>query len=180
MTTSSDGTIAIVPPGRGLPMADEFDVVRALQAAGVRVVVIGGHAVSAQGFIRGTEDIDLIWQRTPDSELALAKVFESINAQHFGNDIDPVTRLERTYPASIAYVRCNHVMILISDVGFIDLFDFVPEVKDQNVAELIDTATVVNGIPFVSLKWLRRMKAKSSRYKDQRDLENLPPDDPAP
>jgi hypothetical protein len=43
------------------------------------------------------------------------------------------------------------------------------------VASLFESSREVEGIRFVSLEWLRRLKAAAGRPKDLLDLENLPP-----
>jgi hypothetical protein len=54
------------------------------------------------------------------------------------------------------------------------VYDFVPGIPDADVAELIGSAECLSGRPFVSLDWLKRMKAASSRPKDRQDLLELP------
>ena len=43
------------------------------------------------------------------------------------------------------------------------------------VASLFESSREVEGIRFVSLEWLRRLKAAAGRPKALLDLENLPP-----
>jgi len=48
----------------------QFDLhalLEALNEAGVRFVVIGGVAVGAHGYVRGTEDLDLVPDPDPDN-----------------------------------------------------------------------------------------------------------------
>ncbi|MFN5756186.1 MAG: hypothetical protein ACK54F_07205 [Planctomycetia bacterium] len=55
------------------------------------------------------------------------------------------------------------------------LFDYVPGYPVESVATLFESSREVEGIRFVSLGWLRRLKAAAGRPKDLLDLENLPP-----
>ena len=45
-----------------------LNVYRLLSRAGVPFVIIGGHAVVFHGYLRTTEDADLIFDRSPASE----------------------------------------------------------------------------------------------------------------
>lgn len=152
-----------------------FRPVDLLLSRHVPLAIIGGHAVAAHGYPRATQDIDLIFQRTESSELAIAEVLDELNAYWIGDQVDPQTGIEQTFPTDIAYVRRNHLMMLGSDVGYIDLFDFVPGLAGVSVGALIDDVVVIGNRPFVSLKWLRRMKEASGRPQDLADLEHLPP-----
>jgi hypothetical protein len=64
---------------------------------------------------------------------------------------------------------------MIPAAGFLDLFDYVPGYPNEAVASLFESSHVVEGIRFVSLEWLRRLKAAAGRPRDLLDLENLPP-----
>ena len=46
-------------------LKDLVDLCRRLNAAGARYVVVGGMAIIQHGFVRATEDIDLLVQRLP-------------------------------------------------------------------------------------------------------------------
>ena len=146
---------------------------RLLTENGVDVVIIGGQAVNVHGVARATEDVDLVIRHNDDD--ALLSTLRSINAFYIGRDIDPTTGLERTYPVSMAYLRHSNLSMLGSDVGFIDLFDYIPGHEDHCVDELFETAIEVQGLLFCSLKWLRRMKAASGRPIDLQDLAALDP-----
>jgi hypothetical protein len=65
-------------------------------------------------------------------------------------------------------------MMLGTRFGYLDIFDFVPDCPHADVRELINTSVQADGRPFVSLDWLKRMKAASSRPKDRDDLRQLP------
>ncbi len=141
---------------------------------GVPFVVIGGHAVNFHGYIRATEDHDIIFQRSPDSEAALLLALQELNAAWISDEIDPTTGLERLVPVTPSYVRHQHLMMLHTDAGYLDVFDHIPGFPHEPVARLFDSAEQLHGIHYVSLQWLRRMKAASGRPRDLDDLENLP------
>ncbi len=140
----------------------------------VPLVIIGGHAVNVHGFARATEDVDVIFRRSPESETQLTLALESIHAYWIGQEIDPETGIERTYPVTAQYVRGRHLMMLGTDLGFLDLFDFIPAMPEQDLEDLFATAIQRGGRPFASLRWIRQMKQAADRPQDRIDLENLP------
>jgi len=151
-----------------------LSIVDRLMNRGIDVVVIGGHAVIFHGYLRTTEDIDLIFRRTPSNEERLFEVLLEMDAFWISNEIDPVTKLEIIQPISLSYIRVNSMMLLGSRLGYIDLFDFVPGLPETPFDEIWRQAINANGRPFVSLDWLRRMKQTANRPQDQIDLQNLP------
>ena len=153
---------------------DPFPLLDVLSSHNVPFVVIGGHAVTFHGFVRATEDTDVVFLRTPESELSLLAALAEVNACWIGNEIDPDTGIERTFPVSLAYIRASRMMMLVTDFGFLDLFDYIPGCPDAPVEQLFDTAIEQGRYRYASLRWLRAMKAAANRTKDRIDLENLP------
>jgi hypothetical protein len=156
-------------------MAPDLDVFEVLNRHGVPFVVIGGHAVCVHGYVRSTEDTDVLWIRSPANEASLLNALEELHAHYIGSDIDPATGIERTHPVNASFVQSQSLMMLVTDAGFLDLFDFVPSLPDVPVTEVAESSLHVNGVSFASLEWLRRMKAASGRPQDLIDLERLPP-----
>lgn len=154
---------------------DPFRLIEALAKHNVPFVIIGGHAVSFHGYVRATEDVDVVIRRTPDVEQALLAALTEVNARWIGNEIDPETGIERTFPVSLAYIRSSRLMMLVTDCGFLDIFDYIPGCADESVEQLFESAAEGHGWQFASLDWLRKMKQAANRAKDQIDLENLPP-----
>jgi hypothetical protein len=97
-----------------------------------------------------------------------------LNAQWIADEIDPRTGIERTFPASLEYVRNTHLMMLLTDQGFLDIFDYIPGFPEEPVEQLFRTADERDGRRFASLAWLRRMKEATDRPRDRIDLDNLP------
>ena len=154
-------------------MPPDLRAFEALDRHGVPFVVIGGHAVNFHGYPRGTDDSDLIWLRTPESEVALTAALAELDAQYIGNDIDPATGIERGYPVTLGYVQTRHLMMLWTRVGFVDLFDYPPGEPLTDARVVYDTADVQGGRRYVSLEWLRRLKRLAGRTKDLLDLAEL-------
>ena len=68
------------------------------------------------------------------------------------------------------------MMMLVTDFGFLDLFDYIPGCPNEPVEQLFDTALGQGRYKYASLRWLRTMKSAANRPKDRLDLENLPDD----
>lgn len=150
--------------------ANVFDV---LTRHGVPFVVIGGHAVNYHGYVRATEDHDVVLLRSPESEAAFLRACREMNAAWISDEIDPGTGIERLVPVSLAYVQGERLMMLCTDYGYLDVFDYIPGFPDEPVNELFSTSEELHGVRFVSLEWLRKMKTACGRPRDIDDLENL-------
>ena len=155
---------------------DPFRLIDVLVKHDVPFVIIGGHAVTYHGYVRATEDTDVVFLRSDGAEAALYKALVELNARWIGNEIDPSTGHEYTYPVSPAYIRGTHLMMLLTDEGFLDVFDYIPGYPNEAVSELLGSSHESAGRRFVSLEWLRRMKQAAGRSKDRIDLDNLPSD----
>ena len=144
-----------------------------LAKSGVQFVIIGGHAVNFHGYVRATEDVDIIIQRTPESDELLFQVLTRVNAFWISNEIDPNTGIEKSVPLSCRYLQDNHLVMLGTDIGYLDVFDFIPGFPTTHVDQLFEDAVLLGSIKFVSLSWLKKMKTVSGRPIDKIDLANL-------
>jgi hypothetical protein len=160
-----------MPPTDSTP---PLGLLTSLAQASVPFVIIGGHAVNFHGYIRTTEDTDIVFQRSSASEAALLRVLQSANACWISNEKDPSTGLERLVPVTPAYIRAEHLMMLSTDLGFLDIYDFVPGFPETPVTELFADSIPFGELRFLSLYWLRKLKTKAARHKDLDDLEHLP------
>ncbi|MCX6997346.1 MAG: hypothetical protein NTV49_09720 [Kiritimatiellaeota bacterium] len=158
-----------------MPSSDNpLAILQVLARAGVPFVIIGGHAVTFYGYVRTTEDADLIFQRTPAVETVLLQVLKSIHACWISDEQDPQTDLERLVPVSLPYVQSQHLMMLTTDLGFLDLYDYIPGFPDMPVEEVFKDSILLEDLRFVSLRWLRQLKERAARHKDLDDLAHLP------
>ena len=153
---------------------EPLKIVHVFAAYDVPHVIIGGHAVIIHGHVRATEDLDVVFLRTPESERSLAEALSSINSYWINDTVDPDTGIEKTLPVDLPYVASQRLMMLGTDFGFVDLFDFVPGLIGESVDQLINDAITIDGCRYASLSWLRRMKTASGRPQDLIDLQNLP------
>jgi hypothetical protein len=154
-------------------MQSKLEAVRIISRHGVPIVIVGGLAVIHHGYVRNTEDVDLVWLRSPEAESALLKALTELEAKYIGDDIDPATGIERAYPVTAGYIDANHLMMLHTRHGFVDLFDYIPGEPQVETKELFLSGVDFGGLRYASLEWLRRMKRAAGRAKDQLDLDNL-------
>ena len=161
------------PSAGGIDMADELEILRILDRYHIQFVVIGGHAVNLHVYVRVTEDLDLVWMRTPEAEQALVEALVELEAKYIGKEIDPTTGIERTYPVTLSFVQANPLMMLWTKFGFLDLFDYIPGFPQEDVRQLLESSFISEGMRYSSLPWLRRMKKSAGRPKDEIDLRNL-------
>lgn len=152
----------------------QYEFVELLQKHGVPFCLVGGHAVQVHGHGRDTEDIDVVWLRGEESKKQLLQVLQEANACWISNERDPQTRIEKLVPVTAAYINCEHLMMLWTDYGFVDLFDYIPGHPAEDVQKLFDAAVDVGGVRYASLDWLKKMKQAAGRPKDLEDLRNLP------
>ncbi len=137
----------------------------------MRFVVIGGVAVGAHGYVRGTEDLDLV----PDPDpLNLRRLVEALSDLDStlptvdGRPFDPSTdaaviRRGGNVTADTRFGGLDVVQRALGVPGYAELD------KDAVESDLL-------GVPvrICSLTRLRGMKEAQGRTQDRADLENLP------
>ncbi len=154
-------------------MSPENPIIDALTRHEVPFVLIGGLAVVEHGHVRATEDTDLIFRRTPMSEKGLLAALQELKACWISHEKDPATGVEKLVPVTQTYLRTQHMMMLITSAGFLDLFDYIPGFPDEPVDSLFADSELRDGMRFASLPWLLKMKRAANRPKDLDDIANL-------
>ena len=150
------------------------NILLGLQKWRVPIVVVGGHAVVFHGHIRTTADVDVVWLRSPEAEQSLVDALSEMKAGWLSDEIDSTTGIERVVPVTRAYIQANHLMMLETQWGFLDLFDYVPGAPEADIATFFEESVQGgDGLRYPSLEWVRRMKKAAGRVKDLADLEEL-------
>lgn len=152
-------------------------IIEALNAAGVRYVFAGGLAVIAHGYLRLTQDIDLIIDLERENLLAGLKALEGIGYR----PRLPVS-LEQFADAEtrVGWIREKNMLVfpfwqpalahgLTVDVFVECPFDFDEEYEN---AKWMDFKAGEKA-PFVGLECLVRMKKAAARPKDLADIDQL-------
>ena len=152
----------------------EFDLrslLETLQQHDVSFVVIGGVAVGAHGFVRGTEDLDVVPDPDPDNlkrlTVALAAL-ESTLPTAGGRPFDPLS--------DAGVIRRGGNVTATTRFGALDVVQLAQGVPSYSQLSEDAIESDMLGIPvrICSLARLRQMKQAQNRTRDQLDLENLP------
>ncbi len=149
--------------------SEVIDLIKDLDAAGVRYLVVGGMAVIAHGFSRGTEDVDLVI--APGAENAALLI--SLLTRRGHRPRAPVNPLDFTDPAKReSWIRDKHMLAFTMlrprpeapdvDIFLREPFDFEQEWGQSARYSLGPDAS----IPIISLETLLRMKDEAGRDKD--------------
>jgi hypothetical protein len=135
---------------------DLLSLCRELNARGARYVVIGGMAMIRAGFVRGTEDIDLLIEGSPENQAAVRKALEILPDK-------AVSELREGDLERYVVVRVADEIVvdLLLSAGGVGYAEALPETI------IVDVEGVP--IPFASPRLLLRMK-ETGREKDALDL----------
>lgn len=152
----------------------EFDLrslLAALNEHDVRFVVIGGVAVGAHGYVRGTEDLDVVPDPEPRNLHRLVEVLEELGATLptvADRPFDPET--------DAAVIKGGGNVTAETRFGGLDVVQRAQGVPSyaQLAADAVDSELLGNPVSVCSLTRLREMKEAQGREQDRADLANLP------
>jgi hypothetical protein len=135
--------------------ADLVSLARELNRLGVAYVVIGGFAINRLGFVRATEDIDLLIARDKTNQSLVKKALEIL----------PDRAIKELGEEDMA----QWVVVRVNDDITVDLMTEACGVRFEDAVGGIETE-VIDGvsIPFAGAELMLRMK-KSPREKDATD-----------
>jgi predicted nucleotidyltransferase len=158
-------------------MFEPDDLLAALTNAKVEFIIIGGIAVGVHGFVRATEDLDIVPDPAPENLARLARVLAEIGARHvglgdFSSDDFPYDPTDPTQLAEGANFRLD------TNHGALDILQWVAGIQtDPAYRELIHQATTVEfrgaQICVCGIEHLRAMKRAAGRDRDLADLREL-------
>jgi len=147
---------------------DFFGLLRTLCAAGVEFVLIGGFAVTLQGFTRNTKDIDIVPRSGGENDTRLWNALGSLGARPAA-----AGDLERLLEGGGNWV-------LYTTLGRIDLMPYVEDTEGElpyeelrESAEEVTIAEVGSPIWVASVEHLIGMKEHAGRDQDQIDVTAL-------
>lgn len=152
----------------------EFDLhalLELLHEREVDFVVIGGVAVAAHGFVRGTEDLDLVPDPDPTNLQRLAVALDELHSTLptvNGRRFDPVRDL--------GVIRRGGNVTTDTKFGGLDVVQRARGVPSysQLAEDAVDSELLGIPVRVCSLSRLRQMKEAQGRALDKADLENLP------
>lgn len=140
-------------------LADLVMLCRRLNEAGARYIVIGGMAMIQAGFVRATEDIDLLIDTLPENIARVRQALRSLPDKAVDEMAD--TDLDR------------YVVVRVADEIVVDLMKAACGVA-YNEASALASPVTIDGvpIPFATPRLLWKMK-QTLRDKDRQDLAFL-------
>lgn len=140
-------------------LEDLLTICRALNERGARYIVVGGMAVIHAGFIRATEDIDLLVDASPEN---FERIQEALSVLP-----DKAVREVRLTDLD------RYVVVRVADEVVVDLMKSACGVDYAEAKEEIERA-VIHGVevPFASPALLLRLK-RTVRQKDALDRQFL-------
>ncbi|MGH8018595.1 MAG: nucleotidyl transferase AbiEii/AbiGii toxin family protein [Opitutaceae bacterium] len=149
---------------------------KALNDAGVRYIVVGGVAVIAHGYVRFTQDLDLVVS-LDDANVKLA--METLEKQGFRPKV-PVNAIDFADPAKReSWIREKHMLVFQMISGrhpsvAIDIFSSEPFPFDREWESLsrMQVAPSIEA-PIVTLSTLLELKRAANRPSDRIDIQML-------
>jgi hypothetical protein len=138
-------------PSRPPEQSDLVNLCAALNAQGARYIVVGGMAIIQQGFLRATEDIDLLLENSRPNQANVRRALEILPDQAVRemNEDD----LDAYHVVRVADEIVVDLMLSACGISYDEAADEVESVVIQGVP-----------IPFASAKLLLRMK---QTYRDK-------------
>jgi hypothetical protein len=145
------------------------ELLERLAAAEVRFVLVGGLAVNAWGYVRGTQDVDLVPDPDPSNLDRLAGVLEEA-----GGRVE--TAQGRLAASAIrTFLAAGDRTLVATDLGPVDVLQGLPQIPPFSLldagAVAVDLGDTV--VRVCSLEALLAMKRASDRPRDRDDLESL-------
>ena len=140
-------------------------VVADANAVDLRYVVIGGFSVIANGYIRATDDSDLLVPDGPEADAAVLRFFERIGARRLRDD--KVLTVGEMAGAEQLRVNSRHGIVDVLRGGLPPL-DFATV-----AARAILTDVGGERAPIAGLRSIVGFKRLADRPRDRNDLEEL-------
>jgi predicted nucleotidyltransferase len=136
-------------------------LLESLARADVKFIIVGGVAVALNGFVRTTEDVDILIERSPENIARLLEALSSFGEGHARelasadfSDVEGAVRIIEDFPLD--------VFTVIRGQRYSDLIHSTEQTR-------INQATV----RYLNAKALIALKEKSPREKDQIDVSAL-------
>jgi predicted nucleotidyltransferase len=143
----------------------------------VRFVLVGGLAVNAWGYVRGTQDVDLVPDPAPDNLDRLAALLVELGGR---------VEVEEGRLAAAAirtFLLAGDRTLVSTDLGAVDVLQGLPQIPafSELQADAVEVDLDGTIVRVCSLQDLLAMKRSSGRARDRDDLEALeaahPPDE---
>lgn len=140
-----------------------------LVGADVRFVLVGGLAVGAWGYVRGTRDVDVVPDPATENLERLAGLLREL-----GGKVDVGEGLLTADAISI-FLRTGDRALVATELGPVDVLQGLPQIPSFAALDAEATDVDIGGlcVRVCSLEHLLEMKRASERPRDRDDLEAL-------
>jgi predicted nucleotidyltransferase len=145
------------------------ELLERLVEAEIGFILVGGLAVNAWGYMRGTQDVDVVPDPNPQNLENLDRLLREL-----GGKVDVGGRLLDSNSIS-TFLRTGDRTFVLTELGQVDVLQGLPQVPHYEElakqAEQID----IDGLPVrvCSLEHLLEMKRASDRPRDHDDIQAL-------
>ncbi len=145
------------------------ELIARLTEADVQFVLVGGLAVNAWGYMRATQDVDVVPDPAPQNLERLEAVLLGL-----GGRVDVNGRLLEG-SAIHTFLRAGDRTLVATDLGQVDVLQGLPQIPSFATLDGEAKEIQVEGLVFkvCSLEHLLEMKRSSDRPRDQEDLKAL-------
>lgn len=145
------------------------ELLERLVGAEIRFILVGGLAVNAWGYMRGTQDVDVVPDPDPENLANLGSLLRelrgkvNVGGRLLGGD------------AISTFLRTGDRTLVRTELGEVDVLQGLPQVPHYSQLEERATAIDIAGLEVrvCSLEHLLEMKRASDRFRDRDDLESL-------
>ncbi|HEX7279586.1 MAG TPA: hypothetical protein VF255_08200 [Solirubrobacterales bacterium] len=140
-----------------------------LVGADIRFVLVGGLAVNAWGYVRGTRDVDVV----PDPSRENLERLDSL-LKELGGKVEVDGRLLDSNAISM-FLRTGDRTLVATELGHVDVLQGLPQVPSFATLDAAAADVDLGGmvVRVCSLDHLLAMKRASERPRDRDDLEAL-------
>lgn len=145
------------------------ELLQRLVEAEVSFILVGGLAVNAWGYIRGTQDVDVVPDPDPEN---LARLDELL--RELGGKVDVDGRLLDSNSIS-TFLRTGDRTFVRTELGQVDVLQGLPQVPRFEELESQARQIDIDGLSVrvCSLEHLIEMKRASDRARDHEDIQEL-------
>ena len=132
-----------------------------LADSGVRFIVVGGLAVTLNGYVRLTEVVDFVVDRTPENISCLLETLSTFG-EGFGGELAPEDFDEKPGTIRVVEAAVDCQMDIFTIIGGFVFDDLVADAETASISG--------RTFRYASKSQLIRIKSSSSREKDKIDI----------
>lgn len=146
-----------------------YALLERLVDADIRFVLVGGLAVGAWGYVRGTKDVDVVPDPAKENLERLADLLRDL-----GGKVEVEDRFLKADAISI-FLRTGDRTLVATDLGPVDVLQGMPQIPSFATLDAQAADVDIGGlrVRVCSLDHLLEMKRASERLRDRDDLEAL-------